>query len=260
MTEPITDIPLISLNHMLTISFIVGLVIRVIKTETISTWLDRLPPSWIGRIPKDALPWICLVLAVAFTIADSLYSGHAKTWQEAAALAVQGVMSGSLAIAGHETLAKTIGKIIPSITSGPSMVVLCILGALTLQGCGSSNAQTLQRSSARAAVLAVTDAVRQSDLECARIVRQTADAALGNECDRVYTSARASLVTAAVAIDTWDKVQDHQSVACALQAAAKNLSALTKQLWAKGAKKLEVVDDALALIALAGECPSPGAT
>lgn len=123
---------LIPAEHMMLIALAVGGAVRIIKTDTMSAWLEKMPPSWIGAVPKGALPWLALFLAMVVSVVDALWvSKTAGTWQEALVAVVQGVFSGSLAIAGHETLAKTVGKVV-KLPPPPTMMIGVFFSAIAL--------------------------------------------------------------------------------------------------------------------------------
>jgi hypothetical protein len=102
-----------------TIAVIVGGVVRLLKTKQFSEILDALPVSWVKAIPKTYLPWLAVVLGVVLTMLDAKLNGGLKTWGEALWVGLAGVLSGSMAIAGHETIAKTVERVRTGKTDPP---------------------------------------------------------------------------------------------------------------------------------------------
>ncbi len=137
--------------------------------------------------------------------------------------------------------------------AGFALIVGWILaGILAVSGCAPLVAEKVI---ARAAVLSAAEAVRASDVECARLVRATGDRALGEKCDATYTAARASLIVAGTAVDTWENVGSRKSVTCALINSTRELALLEIEIVGKGGKALRVIDDARAIASKLGACP-----
>ena len=112
------------------------------------------------------------------------------------------------------------------------------------------------REIARAAVLTTAEAVRLADVECARLVREKRDVALGEKCDAIYGKARTSLVAAAIAVDTWEKIGSRESVTCAVIDAAAQLTELARETTSKGGQPQTIVEDVTRLAKLLGPCTS----
>ena len=110
------------------------------------------------------------------------------------------------------------------------------------------------REIARAAILTTAEAVRLADVECARIVRETRDVALGEKCVAIYGKARTSLVAAAIAVDTWEKAEAKENVTCAVLDATAQLTELARETTAKGGQPLTIAEDAARLAKLLGSC------
>lgn len=125
---------LIPPEHMVYIALAIGGVIKVLKTDVMSNWLNKLPVSWINAVPKGLLPWLALFFAMAVSVVDLKLTVPASTWKDALAVTAQGVFSGSLAIAGHETIAKTVGKIVKI---PPASVIIFVLGVALVSGVSS---------------------------------------------------------------------------------------------------------------------------
>src|SRR5690348_10218139 len=96
------------LTTMAIIAVFVGGVVRVLKTKKMSDLLDALP--FTKSIPKDLLPWLAVLLGVIITTLDGKLNGHIATWQQALEVALAGIFAGGTAVAGHETVAKALGK------------------------------------------------------------------------------------------------------------------------------------------------------
>lgn len=112
------------------------------------------------------------------------------------------------------------------------------------------------REIARAAVLTTAEAVRLADVECARLVREKRDVALGEKCDAIYGKTRASLVAAAIAVDTWEKIETRENVTCAVLDAATQLTELARETSTKGGRPQAIIEDATRLAKLLGTCAS----
>src|SRR5262249_51879813 len=82
---------------MLTV--LVGFLVRLLKADTLN---GLLAPYSIPPIPKAALPWVALLLGFAGGSLEALTRG--ATWSAAALSGLMGVISGTIAIAGNETL------------------------------------------------------------------------------------------------------------------------------------------------------------
>lgn len=138
-------------------------------------------------------------------------------------------------------------------TSPALLIAAC--GAQSIIG-GTGDAGPIARETARGAVTVAADALVKADAACAALVASTRDKALGERCDAVYKVARTSLVSAAIAVDTWDSASSRADVTCVVLDTAAGLGAIGKELKAKGgeAKAIEAIDDAVALSKLVGAC------
>lgn len=90
------------------IALVVGAIVRVLKGKRISDLLDALPVSWINRIPRKVLPWLAVVLGMVIALLNAKLNEGAS-WKDAIYAGLAGVLAGSTAVAGHETVAKLIG-------------------------------------------------------------------------------------------------------------------------------------------------------
>ena len=84
----------------------IGLVVRILKSKTMGAWLDGLPPERVKAIPRAWLPWIAVLLGAVVMVADAYSHGSIHTWREAADAMIAGLLAGSGAVAGNETLAR----------------------------------------------------------------------------------------------------------------------------------------------------------
>lgn len=125
-------------------------------------------------------------------------------------------------------------------------------GLLFLDGCKPPSVP--EREAARAAVMVSAEAVHAFDVECARVVRATKDRELGEKCDAFYRRARPSLVATAVVVDAWSSPDTRADVTCVVVNTGHELALLARELAGKGGKALPLVDDALRLVSLLGEC------
>jgi hypothetical protein len=110
------------------------------------------------------------------------------------------------------------------------------------------------REAARGALLTASEAVRIADVECARVVRATGNRPLGELCDERYTMARAVLITAASAVDVWERVEARRTVTCAVIDATASVQGIMAAVKAAGGRELPIVDDAVALAQALGRC------
>ena len=93
-----------------TLAIVVGLVVRVLKSKRMNDWLDAAPPEWVKPIPRAWLPWIAVLLGALVTTADGWTHGSIHTWREALEVVLSGLMAGSAAVAGNETLGRALAK------------------------------------------------------------------------------------------------------------------------------------------------------
>jgi hypothetical protein len=103
---------------IITISVVIGAVVRVLKTEALGNLLDKVPVTWISRIPKSWLPWISVALGVGILTLDAKLNGDLATWKDAAVVGVSGILAGGTAIGGNETIAKVL-QVVLDLMSGP---------------------------------------------------------------------------------------------------------------------------------------------
>lgn len=94
--DPQAQVPL---NLLALVAFAVGLVVRLLKADKMNELLAKfsIPP-----IPKPALPWLALLLGFVSLVVEAKIKG--KTWEEAALAGFMGILAGTTAIAGHESL------------------------------------------------------------------------------------------------------------------------------------------------------------
>lgn len=134
-----------------------------------------------------------------------------------------------------------------------ALAVLIFAALAILSRCTPS---TVQREAARAAVVTLSAAVHEADVECARVVRATSDRALGERCDAGYVAARATLIVAATGVDAWSAPEARTHVTCAVVNVARELAIMSRVIAASGGRSLPIVDDAIALASSLGVCTS----
>lgn len=93
------------------VALAVGFVVRLLKTNTLNDVLTRFG---LPGVPKVALPWLALVFGFVAMTVEARIAG-ALTWQAAVAAGVMGILSGALAIAGHETVGATAARVSPAV-------------------------------------------------------------------------------------------------------------------------------------------------
>lgn len=81
------------------IALVVGALVRLVKTDKLDEVLESLG---LPAIPKRALPWISVGLGAALAVLDAKVSG--ASWMQAATAALDGIISGAMASAGHDML------------------------------------------------------------------------------------------------------------------------------------------------------------
>lgn len=143
--------------------------------------------------------------------------------------------------------------------------VFAFLGTVAVvHGCaskGAVSASTQPRDVARAAVVMASSALQTADQVCAQVASDTKDIALAGKCAAAYKTIRASLLTAAEAVDTWDALaSSRESVTCAVLNSAAQLADLSRAISAKSGKALAPVDDFVTFAKGLGICADPSAT
>ncbi len=98
------------------IAVIVGGLVRVLRTKKVSDLLEAMP--FTKSIPKTYLPWVAVLLGMVLALLDARLNAGLP-WKDSLVLALQGIFSGALAVAGHETVAKTIGRVRTGNTTPP---------------------------------------------------------------------------------------------------------------------------------------------
>lgn len=94
------------------LAVLVGFLVRLLKTDALNTFLGRfgLPP-----IQKSALPWLALALGFAGSVLEAKTRG--AEWMAALMAGVWGIVSGTVAVAGQETLPAVAGAIHPKVAN-----------------------------------------------------------------------------------------------------------------------------------------------
>lgn len=144
------------------------------------------------------------------------------------------------------------------IAAAPATVVLA---------CGQGmpdpvDAGAVARETARGAVTVAADAVGKSDVACAAIAMAAKDKPLAQKCAAVYDVARTSLISAAIAVDTWDDASSRSQVTCAVVDVVRGLADIGRELKTRGVdpRVLAALDDAQALAKLLGACSAPASS
>jgi hypothetical protein len=84
------------------VAVLVGALVRLLRTGRANALLAKFG---IGPIPTHVLPWLALIFGSAAQLLDAYLTG-AVTMQSASLAALDGVLAGALAIAGHEAVVK----------------------------------------------------------------------------------------------------------------------------------------------------------
>lgn len=111
--------------------------------------------------------------------------------------------------------------------------------AVALVACAPAKAPTA-RHMARGAILAVAQAVKAADHECAAIAKGKYDGgdldgaiALAEKCQKGYETARHGLLAAAYAVDAWGSSRDGD-VACAVVEGVEGLKVIVAAVQSAG--------------------------
>lgn len=118
MTPNPTDIANVANPFTLVyLAVIVGALARLLKTKTMGQILDSVPLSFVKSIPPRVLPWVAVALAGLIALGDARLNGH-LSWKDAGLMGLLGaVLGGGSAIGGHETIAKLVGAVLPSVAT-----------------------------------------------------------------------------------------------------------------------------------------------
>lgn len=81
---------------------VLGGVVRLLRTEKFN---DVLKKFGLKPVPSWSLPWLSVGLGAAAQVTEAVVGGSALS--AALPAAVDGVLAGALAVAGHETIART---------------------------------------------------------------------------------------------------------------------------------------------------------
>ena len=84
---------------------VLGGVVRLVRTKKFNVVLQKLG---VKPVPSWSLPWLSVGLGAAAQVTDAVLSGVAASALLPSAL--EGVLAGAFAIAGHETLVRTPGR------------------------------------------------------------------------------------------------------------------------------------------------------
>lgn len=90
-------------GYIAILAVVVGGLLKLARTNRLNAFLARFG---FKPIPRAYIPWLSLALGTAAAAIDFVASGSG-TWHQAGVAAAQGFAAGAIAIAGHETLAKT---------------------------------------------------------------------------------------------------------------------------------------------------------
>jgi len=120
------------------------------------------------------------------------------------------------------------------------------MGASAVACTPAKDASSLDRKTARAAILTVATAVAVADGVCATTARDRIDATLAKTCADAYDAARPALLAAESGVDAWDSGQQHD-VACAANHAITALQNMGDALTRAGVTWPSVVTDALSI-------------
>ena len=107
VTNPIT---------LASIAVIVGGVVRVLRTKKVGDLLDAMP--FTKRIPAPYLPWLAVALGMVLAFLDAKFNAG-LSWRDALLVSLAGILAGGTAVAGHETIAKTVGRVRTGNTTPP---------------------------------------------------------------------------------------------------------------------------------------------
>lgn len=81
------------------LAVLIGLVVRLLKADKLNDFLARFG---IGAVPKKALPWVALTIGALSATIEAKVGG--MDWRAAVNMTIAGLLSGTIAIGGNETL------------------------------------------------------------------------------------------------------------------------------------------------------------
>ena len=85
------------------LAVLVGFAVRLLRTGQANALLTRLG---LRGVPTHLLPWAALVLGAVGQVLDAYLGGGLDSAKAAGLAALDGVLAGALAIAGHESIVK----------------------------------------------------------------------------------------------------------------------------------------------------------
>ena len=90
------------------VSLIVGAAVRVVKSEPFGSLLTTIG---LRPVPKTWLPWLAVLGGAAMSTTTKLEQGEPAA--HAAMLGLDGILSGLIAIGGHETIGNLLRALLP---------------------------------------------------------------------------------------------------------------------------------------------------
>lgn len=218
--------------------------------------------QWLFAHPGFALP-LALAFVVLFVPKSEATLARLPTWL-AAFLRVTAALSPDLREAWgvyKSTRAKG-STSTRGVARADVLAVVLSIGVLALgiasscsshQG-GAAGPASVERATARGAVLTMGAALKAADEACAVGGEERHDEPLLARCAQAYRRGRLALVTAAAVVDTWETA-DRRGAACGLRDALDAVHALALDASGAGVELPPVVADAAHVVALAGVCP-----
>lgn len=97
---------------LVAVAVVTGAIVRILKTKKFGDLLDRVPVSWVKRIPSWLLPWTAVAFAFLITFLDGWLNGKMPLPDALVAGIVGSVLGGGAAIGGHETVVRQISNMV----------------------------------------------------------------------------------------------------------------------------------------------------
>lgn len=128
-------------------------------------------------------------------------------------------------------------------------ILLAIIASVGLTACASNTPQLDPRAIARGTVETLEAAWIATAQACIEVSKTQQSPSTLQQCEKVLTPARDSLIAAAEAVDAWD-ARAQGNFPCLIQDAVSGLTSIRNLVADTGVKLPQVVDDGLALAAM----------
>lgn len=132
-----------------------------------------------------------------------------------------------------------------------AIALLCafVLTALLESGCAMSH-----RAAARGTLLAVAQAAKTLDDQCASVALAEKDVELARRCETSYKATRRDLISAGLMVDAWEDDVEREELTCIVARVGAELGAIAHDLEKRGRRLMPLVADARELALTLGIC------